>query len=269
MVTKNMFNLKDRIILLTGAAGHLGKAMSTAILDTGADLIMTGRRFEALEAYRDQLSPDLKLHCHIIASDITQKAGVTSLVQAIQKRFPCVHGLVNNAYAGRSGTIDVIGPEDFITACKYNLIAPFELIKALQPLLEIGHRATGITSSVINITSMYGNVSPDPSLYGDSGKNNPVHYGATKGGLIQMTRYFACHLGAAGIRVNSIAPGPFPDTAIDPGIPAFFDKLVDKVPLKRLGNPHEVAGPVVFLLSDAASYVNGANLAVDGGWTAW
>jgi NAD(P)-dependent dehydrogenase (short-subunit alcohol dehydrogenase family) len=269
MVATNMFDLEGRIVLLTGAAGYLGKAMSTAILEAGADLIMSGRRVEALEAYRYQLVPALKPHCHIVASDITKKAGVALLIQIIQARFPCIHGLVNNAYAGRSGTIDVIGPEDFITACQYNLIAPFALIKGLQPLLEIGFRKTGITSSVINIASMYGSVSSDPSVYGDSGKNNPVHYGATKGGLIQMTRYLACHLGVAGIRVNSIAPGPFPNTAIDSGIPTFFDKLADKVPLKRLGKPHEVAGPVVFLLSNAASYVNGINLAVDGGWTAW
>jgi NAD(P)-dependent dehydrogenase (short-subunit alcohol dehydrogenase family) len=143
------------------------------------------------------------------------------------------------------------------------------LVKMLRGLLETGASRSGRSSSVVNIASMYGSVSPDPAIYGASGKNNPVHYGATKGGLIQMTRYLACHLGSAGIRVNSIAPGPFPDTQIDPGIPGFYAKLAAKVPLQRVGSPHEVAGPVVFLLSDASSYVSGANLPVDGGWTAW
>jgi NAD(P)-dependent dehydrogenase (short-subunit alcohol dehydrogenase family) len=116
---------------------------------------------------------------------------------------------------------------------------------------------------------MYGMVSPDPSIYRDSGKNNPAHYGATKAGMIQLTRYLACHLSPGRVRVNCVSPGPFPDTDVDPGIPEFYDKLAAKVPMGRSGNPEEAAGPVVFLLSEAASYVNGANLAVDGGWTAW
>jgi NAD(P)-dependent dehydrogenase (short-subunit alcohol dehydrogenase family) len=264
-----MFNLEGRVILLTGAAGHLGFAMSEAILNAGAELIMAGRREEALETCRSRFTHAIQQRCHIVPCDISEEAGIITLQRKIEKQFSCLHGLVNNAYSGCVGTIDAIEAKDFVTACHYNLIAPFLLIKALRPLMEVGTRNTGSSASVVNVTSMYGSVSPDPAVYGDSGKNNPVHYGATKGGLIQMTRYLACHLGAASIRVNSIAPGPFPNTDVDPGIPSFFDKLAQKVPMKRLGKPHEVAEPVVFLLSDAASYVNGVNLPVDGGWTAW
>jgi len=87
--------------------------------------------------------------------------------------------------------------------------------------------------------------------------------------MIQMTRYLACHLGQHGVRVNSIAPGPFLNPELDPGIPGFCDQVTMKVPMGRIGKPEEVAGPVVFLLSDAAAYINGANLPIDGGWTAW
>jgi NAD(P)-dependent dehydrogenase (short-subunit alcohol dehydrogenase family) len=268
MVDKSIFSLEGRVILLSGAAGRLGSAMSAAIADAGGALVMCGRRRDALEACRARLAEPGRSRTHLVVADITREADVQSLRADIEQRYGALHGLVNNAYAGRVGTLDSIDAADFEAACRYNLTSPFVLVKTLRALLEKGTTESGSSSSVVNIASMYGAVSPDPSVYGASGKNNPVHYGATKAGLVQMTRYLACHLGGA-IRVNSVSPGPFPDTAVEPDIPDFYAKLAAKVPMQRLGQPREVAGPVVFLLSAAASYVNGADLAVDGGWTAW
>ena len=263
-----VFSLEGRVILLTGAAGRLGSAMSAAIAAAGAQLVMCGRRAEALEECRQHLPEPGRGRAQVVPADITRNEELLALRREVETRWGVLHGIVNNAYAGRVGTLETIEPADFEAACHYNLISPFMLVKMLRPLLEAGARQSGDSSSVVNVASMYGMVSPLPGVYGSSGKNNPVHYGATKGGLIQMTRYLACHLGGM-IRVNSLSPGPFPDTSVDPGIPGFYEELAARVPLQRVGLPEEVGGPVVFLLSAAASYVNGANLAVDGGWTAW
>jgi NAD(P)-dependent dehydrogenase (short-subunit alcohol dehydrogenase family) len=265
----NACDLTGRVVLLTGAAGRLGSAMSQAILEAGAELVMVGRREAALAAGRERLPAQLRPRCHAVACDVTQPEAPARLEGEVRARFGRLHGLVNNAYAGKVGAPQAISREDFLQACTYNLVAPFELAKALAPLLEQSAAHDGGTSSVVNVASMYGMVSPDPSIYGDSGRNNPAHYGATKAGMIQLTRYLACHLAPGRIRVNSVSPGPFPDTDADPGIPQFYEKLAAKVPMGRTGRPQEAAMPVVFLLSEAASYVNGANLPVDGGWTAW
>ncbi len=230
---------------------------------------MVGRRESALLELRNRFSLKMRERCHVIACDITESDAPHYLRSETERRFGRLHGFVNNAYSGKVGAINAVDAVDFLAACSYNLVAPFELVKAFVPLLEATATKSRATVSVVNVASMYGTVSPDPSIYADSGRNNPIHYGASKGGMIQMTRYLACHLGSKGIRVNSLAPGAFPNTSVDPGIPGFFDALANKVPMKRVGRPTEIAGPLVFLLSEAASYVNGINLPVDGGWTAW
>ena len=122
--------------------------------------------------------------------------------------------------------------------------------------------------SIINIASMYGVVSPNPEIYGTSGQNNPPFYGAAKAGIIQLTKYLACHYVKDGVRANCISPGPFPnlDTKMNKD---FIENLSRKTPMNRVGQPAELQGIAVLLASDASSYINGQNIGVDGGWTVW
>jgi NAD(P)-dependent dehydrogenase (short-subunit alcohol dehydrogenase family) len=269
MVATNPGQLDGRVVLLTGASGHLGRPMANAILDCGAELIISGRNAEKLRLVRDQHDAEVRARCHIVVGDLASPDGVLKLSEELSKRFESLHGVVNNAYFGRVGSLDAIEAGDFLLASQLNVIAPFLLVRELLPQLEKGSTEVAGGASVVNIASMYGSVSPDPSVYSDPSTSNPIHYGSSKAGLIQLTRYLACHLGSRGVRVNSVSPGPFPRTAGDPSSVEFIGRLSKKVPMGRVGRAEEIAGPVLFLLSSAASYVNGIDLAVDGGWTAW
>lgn len=264
-----MFSLEERVVLLTGAGGHLGRAMALGILEAGGSLIMVGRSKNTLDQVRNTLPGPLACKCHIRTVDLAEEDAVDALIRSVETDFGRVHGLVNNAYLGKVGPLAAIDSSDFRDACALNLTAPFLLAKGLEPLLAAAAQEGKGASSIVNIASMYGKVSPDPSVYKTTGANNPVHYGATKAGMIQLTRYLACHLNPIMIRVNSISPGPFPDIGPKSASDDFSNELRRRVPMARLGLAKEIAGPVVFLLSTAASYINGADLAVDGGWTAW
>jgi gluconate 5-dehydrogenase len=123
--------------------------------------------------------------------------------------------------------------------------------------------------SIVNIASMYGIVSPDFRAYeNDADLLNPPNYGAAKAGIIQLTRYYAVYFAKDDIRVNCVSPGAFPSYDIKKR-QNFIKKLSDRIPIGRIGNPEELGGAVVFLSSEASSYITGQNLVVDGGWTAW
>lgn len=176
-----------------------------------------------------------------------------------------MHGWINNAYSGSGGRLLEVTREQ----------AEMSIAGGLTNVLMATQRvaahmvAAGTRGSIVNVSSMYGIVSPDPGVYTDYPSfHNPPAYGAAKAGMIQLSRYAACDLGAHGVRVNSLSPGPFPSPPVQ-AEEGFIRALDAKVPLGRIGRPEELGGAAVFLISDAASYVTGHNLVVDGGWTAW
>lgn len=263
----HLFRLDGRVALVTGAGGRFGKAISTALAQAGAHVILNGRTPSHLET----LSLSLKksgLSTSVAAFDITDEQAAEAAFQRIEEAHSRLDVLVNNAYSGATATFDTSSARDFARAYEVAVIAAFRLIQRAKGLLQkaatqIGH------ASVINISSMYGSVSPDPSIYGATAMNNPPFYGAAKAALLQLTRYAACHLAPFGIRVNALSPGPFPSPDLLRRFPAFERELEKKTPLGRVGDPAELMGAILFLASDASTYVTGATLPVDGGWTAW
>ena len=264
MSINTLFDLSGRIAFVSGAAGHLGASMAEALAEAGAKVILNGRNISRLEKFAEFLSGK-GLDVCVEGFDINDESEVRRRFDSIQKQWKKLDIVVNNAYSGAAGTIASSTAAHFRNAYEIGVVSAFSVIQAALPCLSAAAAERG-GASIINIASMYGSVSPDPRVYGISGMNNPPFYGATKGGLIQLTRYMACHLAPTGIRCNSISPGPFPPEGISA---EFSEELVRRVPMARLGHPKDLKGIVVFLASDSASYVTGANIPVDGGWTAW
>ncbi|MCR4378318.1 MAG: SDR family oxidoreductase [Rhodospirillales bacterium] len=270
MPTKSLpiaFQLTGHIAFVSGAAGHLGSAMTKALLEHGAHVIANGRSSEHLEQLSASLQ-EYKEQLSIKTFDVTDEKKLFSCFEEIHKKHGRLDILINNAYAGSAGTIATSTGDDFSKAYNIGVIAAFNSVKAARPGLAAAARITG-SASVINIASMYASVSPDPKIYAETGLNNPPFYGAAKCGLLQLTRYLACNLATEGIRVNAISPGPFPPDKVGVEHPEFLHELTMRVPMGRLGKPEDLSGAILFLASQAASYITGVNLPIDGGWTAW
>lgn len=261
----NLFSLMNKTALITGATGYLGQAMSFALAEAGAHVIINARTQDKCNQLVEQLR--IKgLSAESAAFDIRDTASVNNFVENLNNK--AIDVLINNAYFGESGNIELSTQFQYTESYNITIVAAHKLFTSLLSNLRNAVKEKG-NASVINIASMYGIVSPDYRIYSSLSNANPAFYGAAKAALIQWTRYAACEFGKENIRVNAISPGPFPSSLVQQNEPDLITKLVEKVPLNRIGLPNEIKGPVLFLASSASSYVNGTNLVVDGGWTAW
>ena len=265
MSSLEKFSLSGKNALVTGASGYLGSVMSVALADAGAHVILNVRA----SAKAESLMRDIHARggsAEILELDVCDEKAVKDY---FNYRAPNeLHVLVNNAYKGKGGTIETSTGADYMEAYQVAMVAAHNMLTYALPALRRAVAKAG-DASVINVGSMYGVVSPDKRVYDSPSGTNPPFYGATKAALIQWSRYAACEFGGEGIRVNAISPGPFPSLTVQEDLPNFIATLASKVPLGRVGQSDEIAGPVLFLASSAASFVNGVNLSVDGGWTAW
>ena len=239
--------LEDKIIVVTGGKGLLGQAIIKDIQKKGGIAV-------CIDIHgNDQ---------HDLVHDLTQLSEIKSAVKNILKKYKRLDGWVNNAYPRTDdwGTDFLEIPEDSL---KKNIDWQLNsYILCCQQVIE--SFLVQKKGSIVNIASIYGVVGNDFSIYEGTDINPPAAYSAIKGGLINFSRYLASKYGKDGIRINVVSPGGIFDHQPE----SFVKAYEKKVPMKRMGNPDDIAPAVSFLLSDEAQYITGQNLIVDGGWTA-
>jgi len=244
-----MFDIKNQVGIITGGNGRLGKTFAEALVQCNVKVHL----FDIADSCA--FASD-KIVYHKV--DISNEIEVFDIVDKILQEDKKIDFLINNAALQITNSYENMSISDFRKSIDINLNAAYICIKAVTRFMMEIKKGT-----IINIGSMYGVVSADPNMYGNSGLNSPDAYAASKGGLIHLTKYLAVNLAKYNIKVNAISPaGIFNNQPEE-----FLQKYLPKVPMGRMMNREELVGPLVFLLSDASSYMTGHNLIVDGGFT--
>lgn len=267
MVTiRELSNLTGRRALITGAMGELGRVFADTLAEQGADLILVDRPGTDFKALTTQLVNRWGVGIETYICDLENQDQRTALMVKLKESGQGLNILINNAaFVGTSELSGWNVPlkeqslDTWRRALEVNLIAVFDLCQGLLPLLK---KAEG--SSVVNIASIYGLYGPDWNLYTGTGMNNIAAYGASKGGIIQLTRWLATTI-APEVRVNAISPGGiFRDQDRN-----FVERYAEKTPLHRMAIEDDFRGAIAYLVSDLSRYVTGQILQVDGGWGVW
>lgn len=275
LTISKIFSLEGKTAVLTGASGYLGKTMVQALLCNGVRVIALGRshRLKVLEKEWKNQFGEAFIEAHQI--DMYDLTALGRLFDEIVAKEAAIDVLINNAHElGAATGFNV--PEGKLEHATFEQWQKNWMAGVYWPFLgvqKIGSKMkTSGSGSIINISTMYAAVAPDPSLYEGTDFINPPGYSASKAALVAFTRYVASFWGKYGIRSNAILPGPFSNTeregenSVQTEDP-FLDRLKQRACLKRIGIPHELMGSILFLASDASSYMTGQSLAVDGGWT--
>ena len=252
--------------MVTGAAGGLGKVIAETLAELGSDLVLVDRDKEGIESLQHQLSDSFAVSVVGTVCDLEHQDQRERLIEDIVRDGQDLNILINNAaFVGSSNLSGWNVPfieqsiETWRRALEVNLVAPFELCQGLSQVLK---KSRG--SNIINIASIYGQLGPDWGLYEGTQMSNPAAYGASKAGLIQLTKWLSTTL-AQQVRVNAISPGGV--IAEQPN--NFIESYNSRTPLGRMANYEDFCGTLIYLASDMSEYVTGQILNVDGGWCVW
>lgn len=256
-----LFDLSGKTALVTGAAGYLGGYLSRALAEAGARVVAGSRdRNKAIEVARSLPSPRGVEHL-AVALDHMDEASLERGFFEAAERGGGIDILVNNGNERVSHDWKDVTGEEF-TRQLANATGYF-LLARLTRNAAVERRAP---ASIIMLGSMYGVVGSYPEAYAGVCPASPAAYHALKGGVVHLTRHLAVYWAGDQVRVNCLSPGPFPTDSVPVEL---VRRLEAHCPMRRMGDPHELKGAVVFLASQASSYMTGQNLIIDGGWTAW
>ena len=266
----NLFSLHRKTAIVTGALGLIGKQHCYALAEAGANVVVCDRdEMLCREFAASLLTPSLG-----VGMDVTEPQSVHEVRQRVLATFGHIDVLVNNAAindmfesplaAAAQSRFENYPLDLWQKSLAVNVTGVFLCAQILGlPMAEQGH------GSIINVASTYGLVAPDQSLYRTPDGNQPFYkspaYPATKGAVISFTRFLAAYWGDRGVRVNTLTPGGVENGQAD----YFQQNYARRTPLGRMACPDDYQGALIFLASDASAYMTGANLVVDGGWTAW
>ncbi len=260
-IVSELFDLRGKTALISGAGGWLGSAMSRALAEAGAHVITTSRDAARANECAAALPAGEGQAHHGVALDHLDEASIERGFAEALALAGSIDILVNNGNAANASDLTAVTGEEFNHTLA-NATGYFLLARKLHDHAV----ARGGGASVVMIGSMYGVVGSYPEAYEGVVPASPVAYHALKGGIVHMTRHLAVYWAKEGVRVNCLSPGPFPGPAANA---TMVGRLTAKSPMGRMGRPEELKGALVFLASEASSYVTGQNLLVDGGWTAW
>ena len=245
------FRLDDRVVVITGASSGLGAAVAVAAAQAGADVVIGARRREMLEETAAAVE-SVGRKALVVPTDITVVDDCRRLVRQASGVFGRVDGLVNNAGVATAVPASQESPDEFRAVLDINIMGAYWTAQAAAAAMSGG-------GSIVNVSSILGLTSAELPQ---------AAYATSKAGLLGLTRDLAAQWsGRKSIRVNALAPGFFESEMTDQCRPGYLDSLVQRTPLGRIGRPEEVASVVVFLLSDASSFMTGATVVVDGGLT--
>lgn len=270
MQAKSLFDLTGRVAFITGGAGLLGVKHAEAIAEMGGVPVLADLDGDRAEEAAARIRRDTGADCYPIQVDITDAEQVRQAVAQVLARSGRIDILINNAAmtvkVGGERYADYFAPFEsypehlWEEALRVNLTGTFLVTQAVGRVMCDQKKG-----SIINIASDVGLISPDHRIYEGETFNTPIAYAVSKAGLINFTRYLATYWAQKGIRVNALCPaGVYNNHS-----PRFVRKLAHRIPLGRMAHADEYKGAIIFLASDASSFMTGATLVVDGGRTSW